>query len=165
MTHATATPTANAVPKSDGNGKLNAGWLSQASVTLNEPAADNGAGTQSIFDSAMVGESVAFPDLLYLKDDGKWWKADADAAATMPVLRMALETKSADQACSMLVHGRVRDDDWTWTVGGIIYASTAPGALTQTPPSGTADVVQIVGEAYAANKMIFNPDLSFLEVT
>ena len=133
-------------------------------VTFNEPAADNSAGTQSIFDSAIVGESVAFPNLLYLKSDGKWWKADADAAASMPGLRMALESKTADQACSMLVAGRVRDDDWNWTVGGMIYASTTTGALTQTAPSGSADIVQIVGIAYHADKIIFNPSMTFLEI-
>ena len=133
-------------------------------VTFNEPAADNSAGTQSIFDSATVGESVAFPNLLYLKSDGKWWKADANAAATMPGLRLALESKSADQACSMLVHGRVRDDDWNWTVGGLIFASTNAGALTQTAPSGPTDVVQIVGVAYHADKMIFAPETDSSEV-
>jgi hypothetical protein len=140
------------------------GPLSIGAVTFSEPAADNSAGTQSIFDSATVGESVAFPDLLYLKSDGKWWKADADAASTMPGLRMALETKSADAACSMLVQGRVRDDDWNWTVGGLIYASGTAGALTQTAPSGTTDIVQIVGIAYHADKMIFNPEADTLEI-
>jgi len=77
---------------------------------------------------------------------------------------MALETKSADEACSMLVHGRVRDDDWNWTVGGLIYASTTAGALTQTAPSGSSDIVQVVGVAYHANKIIFNPDNTFLEI-
>lgn len=138
--------------------------LGGIAITFNEPAADNAAGTQAIFDSATVGESVAFPDLLYLKSDGKWWKADADAAATMPGLRLALETKSADAACRMLVHGRVRDDDWSWTVGGLIYASTDAGGFTQTAPSGSADMVQVVGIAYHANKMIFNPSMVMVEI-
>ena len=133
-------------------------------VTLNEPAADNSAGTQAIFDSGTVGEAVALPDLLYLKSDGKWWKADADAAASMPGLRMALESKTADQICSMLVTGRVRDDDWAWTVGGLIYASTTAGGLTQTAPSGSGDIVQIVGMAYHADKMIFDPSPVTAEV-
>jgi hypothetical protein len=103
--------------------------------------------------------------LLYLKSDGKWWKADANAAATMPGLRMALESKTADQTCSMLVGGRVRDDDWNWTVGGLIFASAAAvGGLTQTPPNGSTDVVQIVGVAYHADKMIFAPETDSSEV-
>lgn len=134
-------------------------------VTFNEPAADDSAGTNSIFDSAVVGEAVAFPDLLYLKSDGKWWRADADAASSMPGLRMALETKVADDTCSMLVMGRVRDDDWAWTVGGLIYASAAVvGGLTQTAPSDTTDIVQVVGIAYHADKMIFMPSPIMVEI-
>ena len=132
-----------------------------ASVTFNEPAGDNSAGTAAIFDSATVGETVAFPNLLYLKSDGKWWKADANAATTMPGLRLALESKTADQTCSMLVAGRVRDDDWNWTLGGssgLIYASAAAvGGLVQPQPSGSGDQVQVVGVAYHADKMIFQP--------
>lgn len=137
---------------------------SGGAVTLNEPAADNSAGTQAIFDSAIVGESVAFPNLLYLKSDGKWWKSDADAAASMPGLRMALETKAADATCSMLCMGRVQDNDWSWTIGGLIYADTAAGGYTQTAPNGTGDQVQIVGIAYHADKMIFDPSPVTAEV-
>jgi len=145
-------------------------WVEQVfsggggAVTFNEPAADVTAGTQAVFDSATVGETVAFGDLLYQKSDGKWWLADADQASTMPGLRMALEAKSADQTCSMLVAGRVRNDAWNWTVGGLIYASTTSGALTQTQPSGAGDQVQVVGVAYHADKMILQPSPVLVEV-
>jgi hypothetical protein len=112
-----------------------------------------------------VGETVAFPNLLYLKSDGKWWKSDADAAASMPALRMALESKNADETCNTLVMGRVRDDDWAWTVAGKVFASTDAGAITQTAPSGTTDIVQVVGVAYHADKIIFQPDITTIELT
>jgi len=62
------------------------------------------------------------------------------------------------------VMGLVRDDTWDWTVGGIIYASTDAGGLTQTAPSGSADIVQVVGVAYHADKMIFNPSMETVEI-
>jgi len=139
-------------------------WTQINVVIFSEPSADNQAGVRAIFDDVVVGESVAFPDLLYLKSDGKWWKADADAAATMPGLRLALASGSADATVRMLVQGRVRDDDWNWTVGGMVYASTTTGALTQTIPSGAADVVQIVGVAYHADKIIFSPSPVTVEI-
>ena len=155
--------TSGQVPVANGSG--GAAWQTPAGgLTFNEPAGDAVAGTNSIFDTVTVGESVAFPDVLYLKNDGKWWKADADAIVTMPALRMALETKTADQACNSLVAGRVRNDAWNWTVGGNIYASTTTGALTQTAPSGTTDIVQVVGIAYHADKMIFWPENTTLEI-
>lgn len=136
-----------------------------ATNTLNEPAADNSAGTQGIFDNVVVGEAVAFPALLYLKSDGEWYKADANAASTMPGLRMALQSKGDGETCLTLRMGRVRDDDWNWTVGGLIYASAAVvGGMTQTQPAGSGDQVQVVGVAYHADKMIFDPSPVLAEV-
>lgn len=140
-------------------------WADAAggALALGEPASDHTAGA-GITESVTVGEIVVFGDLLYLKSDGKWWKSDADTAATMPGLRMALEGKAADAACSVLVLGRVRDDSWNWTIGGVIYASTDAGVLTQTAPNGAGDQVQIVGYAYHADKMIFSPSPVLVEV-
>jgi hypothetical protein len=126
------------------------------------PAADlTATGLRS---SETVGESVAFGDVLYLKSDGKWWKADADAATTMPALRMALATASADAACVMLSIGWARNDAWSWTVGGLIYASVTPGAMSQTAPTGAGDQVQVVGIAYHADKMWFAPSMILGEI-
>jgi len=77
---------------------------------------------------------------------------------------MALETKSADATCSMLRMGRVQDNDWNWTIGGLIYASTTPGEYTQSAPNGSGDQIQIVGVAYHADKMIFDPSPVIAEV-
>jgi len=127
-----------------------------------EPSADvTATGFQ---ESVTVGEGVAFGQLLYLKSDGKWWLSDADAAATMPGMRMALATASADAACNVLVLGRARNDAWVWTVGGLIYASDTAGAITQTAVSGTGDHLQVVGIAYHADKMIFCPSPVLAEV-
>jgi hypothetical protein len=82
----------------------------------------------------------------------------------MPGLRLALETKSADQACKMLWIGWARNDAWSWTVGGYVYASTDAGGLTQTAVSGTGDQLQIVGIAYHADKIWFNPSPDTAEI-
>ncbi|GAI64265.1 unnamed protein product, partial [marine sediment metagenome] len=62
-------------------------------------------------DSQPVGESVAFGDLLYFDwTDKEWKKTDADTAATMPGLRIALEDKLDGNDCLMLVKGYIRAD-------------------------------------------------------
>jgi hypothetical protein len=133
-----------------------------AVTEIAEPASDTTA--TGLRESITPGESVAFGNLLYQKSDGKWWKTDADAATTMPGLRMALETKDADAACKALILGKARNDAWNWTVGGLIYAGTDAGALTQTAPSGSGDQVQEVGVAYHADKIVFNPSLTLVEI-
>ena len=111
-----------------------------------------------------VGENVAFGDLCYRKSDGKYWKADANAGTTMPGVVMALESISANASGLLLKIGFARDDSWSWTVGGLIYASTDAGGLTQTAPSGSGDQVQVVGYAYSATVVYFNPDGTLIEV-
>ena len=125
-------------------------------------AADHSA--NGIVISSVAGENLAFGDLCYRKSDGKYWKADANAASTMPGAVMALETISAAASGSFLKIGFARDDSWSWTVGGLIYASTDAGGLTQTAPSGSGDQVQVVGYAYSATVVYFNPDGTLIEV-
>lgn len=111
-----------------------------------------------------VGEAVSVGDLLYRKSDGKWWRADADAAATMPATAMAMEDISADASGDLLKLGFFRDDSWSWTVGGLLYASTTPGPPTQTAPSGSGDQVQVVGVAITATIAFFAPSPVLVEV-
>jgi hypothetical protein len=99
---------------------------------------------------------------LMILSDGNWDTCDADAAATMPCRALALETGTGTK--KILLRGVIRVDAWNWTVGGLIYASTSVGELTQTAPSGTGDIVQIVGYALTADVMYFNPDYTYVEL-
>lgn len=120
-----------------------------------------------IKESIVVGESVSFGNVLYLKSDGKWWKSDANSLTTMPATRMALETKSADQSCESLVVGNARNDAWSWSIGGssgFLYTSASSGVITQTATSTSGSQLQVLGIATASNKVFFNPSLVLVEV-
>ena len=115
--------------------------------------------------SFTAGENLVFGNCCYLKSDGKMWKSQADASATMPIMAMALATINADASGEFLIYGIVRDDTWNWTVGGLIYAyDDASGALIQTAPSDAGDQVQVVGVATHADRMLFNPNLELVEI-
>lgn len=109
-----------------------------------------------IYTNETVGEDVTFGEVLYLNSNGSLYLADADASTTMPVVGIATEAISSTGAGDILRQGYIRDDSWAWTVGGLIYASTTAGGLTQTKPTGSGDQVQIVGYAYSADIM-FQP--------
>ena len=127
------------------------------------PDSDTTANGEKVTETA--GENLAFGDVCYLKSDGKYWKTDADAAATMPGTLMALGTINADASGSFLRSGYARNDAWNWTVGGLLYADTATaGGLTQTAPSGTGDQVQVIGVARSADIVDFRPSLVLVEV-
>ncbi len=130
----------------------------------NAPDSDHTATGEITADT--VGEAVAIGDVLYMKSDGKYWIADADASTTMPAMVMAIATISADASGNLLHQGYVRDDTWNWTVGGLIYVTTTGttgNSLTQTAPTGSGDQVQVVGYAVTADIMFFNPSMVLVE--
>ncbi len=112
-----------------------------------------------------AGESLVFGDVCYYKSDGKMWKADADAASTMPVVAMAAESIDADDPGEFLLFGFARDDSWSFSLGDILYASTSGGAITTTAPSGSGDQIQIIGVALNSNAALFDPDKLTAEVS
>ena len=93
--------------------------------------------------------------------------ADASAQATASALFMCLETVTTGNPASYLALGIARDDTWSWTVGGLVYLSvtgTTGNTLTQTAPSGSGDIIQIMGVATHADRMYFRPDLTQIQV-
>jgi len=119
--------------------------------------------TVGITMSITAGQNVTAGQVLYPNADGKYYLSDADAASTMPVVAIATETKATNAACVVLAYG-LYTVGTNWTIGGLIYASTTAGALTQTRPSGTGDQVQIVGYAYSATVIFINPNLAMVEI-
>lgn len=118
----------------------------------------------TVVDDMTAGESLVLGDAVYMKSDGKAWKADADGTATMPVMALAAETIAADAAGKFLLSGFLYLAAWDWTIGGIIYASVTPGALSQTAPVGSGDQVQVVGVAITADIIHFNPSFELVEI-
>ncbi|MBP9715207.1 MAG: hypothetical protein KBD52_01835 [Candidatus Pacebacteria bacterium] len=122
--------------------------------------------TYSGFTVAMTyGESLVPGDLVYFKSDGKVWKADANAAGLYTVMGLALETASSGSHL-VLLQGIYRDDTrYAFTVGGNIYLSTTAGVETQTQPSATDDVIQVIGIATHADRMYFDPSRDYITHT
>lgn len=144
--------------------------ISQVPIpTINEvevtAAPGSDLGSAGLKTTLTAGEDLVFGDVTYVKSDGKMGKADADAIATSSAIAFCLATIANDASGAFLLHGFVRNDGWNWTVGGLIYLSTTAGGMTQTAPSGTDDVIQILGVATHADRMYFNPQLVQVEHT
>lgn len=135
-----------------------------AGIKLNE-APTNTQTVSGIIVSMTYGESIAPGDLLYFKSDGKVYKADANGVSTYPVMGLALASASSGSN-NVLLHGIYRDDSrYAFTVGGVVYLSTTPGGQTQSQPSATDDVIQVVGIATHADRIYFNPSVDYLTHT
>jgi hypothetical protein len=66
----------------------------------------------------------------------------------------------------MMLRGYVYNSAWNWTtIGGEIYLSAAAvGGITQTQPTGTGDIVRVVGYAINADLIYFNPSQDWIEL-
>lgn len=132
-----------------------------------EPWANNtGSGLLTV---DTVGEDVDPGEICYMKADGKYWLADADAGATMPAKVMAMESISADAAGKLLHIGYFRHDAWTWALGNgeanLLFADTTPGAMVQlaAQPAGAGDQIQVVGYVVTDDIVFFNPSYEIVE--
>lgn len=114
-------------------------------------------------------DNQAFGDVCFINSDGEAALCDADAIASMTAVVMCADASIAANASgNYLLMGIARDDTWNWTVGGVIYGTvtgTSGNTLSQTAPTGTDDVVQILGIATNSKRIYFNPQLVQIEHT
>lgn len=106
-----------------------------------------------------AGATIAQFETVYLDASGTWQLTDADAVGTAGSVMVALAGEAGTSTNPLRVilnNSYVRNDAWTWTVGGKIYLSTTAGGLTQTAPSGTDDVIRVVGTAMSADVIHWN---------
>jgi len=111
-----------------------------------------------------AGENITAGEIVYLKDDGKLWLADADDTGTMPAKAIAVVDILANADGIFLLDGFIRIDAWTWTIGNILYAHTTPGAMVATAPAVSGDEVQRVAIAVTADIVNFRPSKDVIEV-
>lgn len=115
----------------------------------------------------VANEDQNFGDVVRINASGKAQIAKGDAIGNATVVAMLVSNSvAADGTGTYLLQGFVRDDSWNWTVGGWIFLTitgTTGNTLTQTAPSDTDEVVQMIGVAYSADSFYFNPQLVQVE--
>ena len=115
----------------------------------------------------VANEAQAFGDVCTIDSSGEAALAKADVIANASTLVMCVDaTVSLGATGTYMLLGVARQDAWAWTVGGLIYLSitgTTTNTLTQTAPSATDEVIQVLGIATHADRMIFSPNLTQVE--
>lgn len=109
-----------------------------------------------IISAQTYGETLAANQVAYLKSDGKWWKARANATATSTgEIGLVLDAGTSGRILKL---GYRENSSWNWTPGAPVYLSAATaGALTQTRPTGAGTVVRIVGYPASATVLWVDP--------
>jgi hypothetical protein len=114
-----------------------------------------------------AGESITEVFSVFMHTDGKWYRTDADStASSTSMLGVHLYNGSTVAANSPLLVALpgsfVRDDSFNWTPGDTIYLSVTSGAWASSTPTGTDDVVRVVGHAVTADVVFFNPSPDYI---
>lgn len=120
--------------------------------------------------AGVAGATLAFGDLCYLAvADSRWELADADAAATTQGLLgiCVLAAASDGDATTMLLWGIVRADTAfpALTIGAPAFVGTTAGDIQTAAPSGSTDCIRVVGQAWTADELFFNPSSDWFELT
>ena len=105
--------------------------------------------------------------IYHYKSDGTWEAADADAASTSDGL-LGVALGAASDTNGVLLRGFVTLDHDPGAIGDVLYLSTTAGDCSATAPSGSGDVVRVIGYqvSHASNGNVwFNPSSTFTELS
>lgn len=156
----------------DGNIALNAGTTSTNSTSIPlrkfAPTGTSTNGAYSGGDVVYFGgtTSMTAGAIYHYKSDGTWELADADAVATSDGL-LGVALGAASDTNGMLLRGMVTIDHDPGAIGDVLFLSTTAGDCSATAPTGTADIVRVVGYQvnHASNGEIwFCPDGTYVEL-
>jgi len=104
-------------------------------------------------------EALAADDFVHIHVEAgaaKLRKADA-SDDTRPCEGYVPAAIADDAVGTVLLPGTVIDTLAGLTPGSTYYLSTAAGGITDVAPSGAGELVQVVGKALSATKLLFNP--------
>jgi len=133
-------------------------------LTLTSPSLSLNA--SGVIFTGTAGEYLTFGDIVYLKSDGKYWKAKGDVYSTAAVVGMAAATIGINTSGNFLQLGIARNDSWNWTIGDKLYLSvTTGGTMTQTAPTADTNQLVYIGYALTATSINFNPTPIIIEIT
>jgi hypothetical protein len=96
---------------------------------------------------ATAGETLAVDNWVYRKStDGKLYKADNDGTDTYPVVGVIVSGGVTDAEVKFVNNGYYKNDGWSYTAGQFIYMGDTAGGDTDTAPSTSQDMIQILGQ-------------------
>jgi hypothetical protein len=124
-----------------------------------------------IAEAGTAGEALVFGNTVYFKAaDSRWYLTDADADATAGAVKIGicvLAAAGVASATTILLFGKINAASLfpALTVGAPVYLSTTGGAVQTTQPSGTDDVIRIVGYGNTGDELYWSPSNDYLTHT
>lgn len=115
-----------------------------------------------------LGEAVVPGRLLFLSSSKQWFKVKAFGSQAARMLSISTVSGSATDNISLLTRGACKYPsfiDLSSNYGAQMYMSMGTGSFQSTPPSGSNEIVRIIGYVSSENTLFFNPDPTFVKLT
>ena len=101
---------------------------------------------------------------MYLASNGAWVNTDADGEGSASgMIGYALGSSSATNG--VMLQGIIYKQSHGFTTGAPLFLSTTAGAMTNTAPTGSGDIIRVVGYAIGSNQIYFDPAKTWVEKT
>lgn len=120
-----------------------------------------------ITEAGTAGAALAFGVLVFLAAvDSRWELTDADSDATSGPVRIGMVVLAAaadGDPTVILTYGKIRADSKFPALSiGPAYVGVNAGEIQSSQPSGTDDVIRIVGYAKTADELFFCPSNEYM---
>lgn len=141
------------------------GWAN-ANAALPSATVPTESGYSGTTMTLTAGESISTGDLVAINVSGQAIKASAGAATkTGPAIGYATSSVTASQSLVVVTDGFIYKASHGLTVSSVVYVGTTAGASVHTAPSGSGDLVQVVGIVVSANAILVRATLNVIELT
>ena len=136
-------------------GIIQTDWTGSTSVTT----------TGTIIETFTAGENLISGNICYLKSDGKFWKAKANAESTTKgLLAMSNATIPSESIGNFIMTGRYATA--SLSIGSTYYISSASaGAITTVTGSTAGDQVRIIGYALSTSSLYIKTSEIYIEIS
>ena len=110
-----------------------------------------------------AGEAMALNTLCYLDTTGKMSKADASVQTTSnTLLGVSNAALAADEVGTFYLRGLITTSGLT--AGDVLYVSPTAGEWQNTVPTGSSEIVRVLGYSVSSTLFFLNPDTTWLEL-
>jgi hypothetical protein len=109
-----------------------------------------------------IGTAALTTGTVYMWGPTDWGAANAGAVATADGLMGVATTNTAGG--DVLVKGIIQLSSVPGSAGDVLYLDTTNGTLTATAPTGSQEIVRVMGYNLDGSRIYFNPSQDWLEI-
>ena len=123
---------------------------------------------QGIIMTFTAGSTITPFSPVYIHTDDEVHESNANDPGTMPAIGVSVNTSNVTDGNSVevMVLGLIRDESFTdfGTNGAPLFCTTTAGVMSNTAPTGSGDILQVIGHSIGEKLVFVQPSLTTAEL-